>query len=510
MDAHLFRLFCQNCEPLLPGARIEKIQEPAQGHLAITFYGGNAKRHLVCRFGRKEPFCFLAAARPSALPKPSANVMRIRKYFANQRIASVVCQYFSRKIWLMPQQQTVKDKTVWLCLDLAQGPAIHFLTEAELPEPETPPWPETADFETALQNWRAWPMLTPALRKTLAELEPADARALLADLSDGYGDLFCYADGQGLIGKASAWPLPDKLRQGLSERVYPEILPGLEQAGQDIVLRQIFEQKNRELCAPGQKRIRQINKILTKLRQDETRLQNMAKQGIAANLVAGVLWSLDKADKTGQLAIHNPATGQKQEVELDQRFSILENMQRMFHAAARGKRGLAMLVERRQELEKELKELNSRQLLPQPESAEETEAPARALPANLPPRVQGFYSSDGFLLLRGRDARGNLAARRQAAPHDIWVHVENGPGAHVIIRRAHGGMAIPERTLDEAGALAANKSWLAESATAAIMYAEVRHVKPSRSGPVGQVIIDKLWQTRIVPVNKDLEQNQIA
>ena len=39
--------------------------------------------------------------------------------------------------------------------------------------------------------------------------------------------------------------------------------------------------------------------------------------------------------------------------------------------------------------------------------------------ATLPKNVQMFISSDGFVLLRGRDSKGNLAARKLAAPHDI-------------------------------------------------------------------------------------------
>lgn len=504
MDAHLFRLFCQNCSPLLLGARIEKIQEPAAGHLAMTFYGGGSKRHLVARFGRKEPFCFLAAARPQAVASPSAAVMRIRKYFANRRIAAVVCQCFSRKLWLMAAQPGSSAKTVWLCLDLAQGPAIHFLSEEELPEVENPAWPNPENLTEALQNWRLWPPLTPALRKTLAELEPLDAKALLADLATGNGDLFCY--GQDKILKVSAWPLPAPLCDGLVEEVRPDVLQGLQKAGQDLVLLKLFEQKTRQLAEPGQKRRRQIDKILGKLGQDEVRLRQMAGQEDAARLLAANLWHWDKKAKLAEISATDPATGSDQLVRLDGRLSLLENMRRMFHSAARGKRGLAVLRERKQQLEQELRQLELTK--PPSETGQKTaqEPPPRPLPVNLPRRVQSFYSSDGFLLLRGRDAKGNLAALRHASGHDIWVHAQDGPGAHVIIRRAHAGQEIPERTLLEAGTLAANKSWLANAATAAIMYAEARHIKPGRSGPVGQVIIDKLWQTRLVPVGKDLEK----
>ena len=131
---------------------------------------------------------------------------------------------------------------------------------------------------------------------------------------------------------------------------------------------------------------------------------------------------------------------------------------------------------------------------------------AAGMLATLPKSVQLFVSSDGFALLRGRDAKGNLAVRKLAAPHDIWLHAENGPGSHVIIRRTHGGQDVPVSTLDEAGSLAASKSWQKDAARARIQYAEVRHVKPMRNAPAGTVRIDKVLASREVPVDATLEE----
>ncbi|MDR2054440.1 MAG: NFACT RNA binding domain-containing protein [Desulfovibrio sp.] len=118
----------------------------------------------------------------------------------------------------------------------------------------------------------------------------------------------------------------------------------------------------------------------------------------------------------------------------------------------------------------------------------------------MPKSVRAFVSDDGFVLLRGRDAEGNLAA-----PHDIWLHVENGPGAHVIIRRACAGQEVPERTLVQAGVLAACKSWAAEAGKAGVVYAEARHVKTLRAAPPGAVRIDRAYCSRRVAIDNTLE-----
>ena len=110
-----------------------------------------------------------------------------------------------------------------------------------------------------------------------------------------------------------------------------------------------------------------------------------------------------------------------------------------------------------------------------------------------------------FVPLRGRDARGNLAAcKRRAAPHDIWLHAENGPGAHVIIRRAHAGQEVPARTLDQAGSLAAGKvgrrrpapaSSTLKCATSSLLRRALRRHR----------VVDEVLASREVPVDPGLK-----
>ncbi|MDE8731278.1 DUF814 domain-containing protein, partial [Desulfovibrio desulfuricans] len=83
-------------------------------------------------------------------------------------------------------------RLTWLMLDLREGPSLRFLTEDESPEDEQAVWPEPAQLADALNNWRQWPVLTPAPRRTLACLEEPEQWALLEDLRLGGGDVFCY------------------------------------------------------------------------------------------------------------------------------------------------------------------------------------------------------------------------------------------------------------------------------------------------------------------------------
>ena len=524
---------------------MEKIQEPADGLLALMIYSGGRKRQLCLRFGRKDPFCFVTAQRISVGRAPSAPIMRLRKYAGGRRIAACVPQWSERRLWLLlgggadVANRAIEDAATsaqpmltWLLLDLREGPSLKFLADADAPEEDQPVWPEPEQLAAALQDWRQWAVLTPALRRTLACLDEPEQWALLEDLRLGGGDLFCYgaahletapAPGHASVSVQahvddddpapalprpvlgiSAWPLPAELQQALlgkddkTSRVQEfcggNALALTELAGQDIVLSRLALDQAREAAQPLDRRVRKLTKLLDKLREEESRLGGMIACQADALALQGELWRWPADFRAASVRVEAGPHGPAREITLDLRRSVREEMARMFHTARRGQRGMEHLAARRAALEAELASLRQARhdslLGATAGNAEESgsggRAPGSGMAATLPKNVQMFISSDGFVLLRGRDSKGNLAARKLAAPHDIWLHAENGPGSHVIIRRAHGGQEVPPRTLDEAGALAANKSWQRDAARARIQYAEVRHVKPMRNAPLAR------------------------
>ena len=622
MDAHLFRRLCEDLTPQLTGARIEKLQEPAPGLLALTWYGGGRKRQLCLRHARKEPFCFLSASRITAGKAPSAQIMRLRKYASGRRIASCVARFCDRQIWLLlaggdsglmadqggKGSDADAPRLAWLLLDLREGPSLHFLPEDEAPEEDAPDWPGPDTLAQALQDWRAWPVLTPALRRTLACLEEPEQWALMEDLRAGGGDVFCYgpalpeaaeisvdgAGGQFSVGQftggqflgmppaveaaahadsglfpgraarsplaslaahtsrsirsiraVSAWPLPpqqcaallteDERASGLvlREESGADVLGLTEKAGQDMVLARLAGEQAKEAALPLDRRGRKLTKLLDKLREEERRLTAMTEAQADALALQENLWQWPAEYRALSVTVAAGAHGPAREIRLDPRRNVREEMARLFHTARRGWRGLEHLVQRRGALEQEMaaiararrdsllgagggqegstqagggQTLSGQKTSGKAGGAGTLTGAAAVMPAALPKNVQLFISSDGFALLRGRDAKGNLAVRKLAAPHDIWLHAENGPGSHVIIRRTHGGQDVPVSTLDEAGSLAASKSWQKDAARARIQYAEVRHVKPMRNAPAGTVRIDKVLASREVPVDATLEE----
>lgn len=541
MDAHLFRRFCACAQGLLVGSRIEKIQEPAPSLLAINLYNQGEKRQLCLHCDRKQPFCFFSRQRLTSGAAPSAFVMRLRKYAVGRKIAACVPQFLQRRLWLLlsghaekPGGALAAGYALWLLLDLRSGASLHFQPTDDAkqsqgeyslpPEADDPRWPAPCELGAALADWRSWPVLTPALRRHLAQLEEPEQWALLQDLASGEGDIFLAlernaegsATGLASVRAVSAWPLAPALKENLDEISGDDVLDLIGQAAQSLVLARLAKTEQAERTRPAQKRLRQIERLLEKLAAEEARLKEMLAKKDDALALAANLWRLD-ADSHVQwleLAKDEDAGQEARRIRLDARISLRANLERLFHAARRGKRGLEMLAPRRSALLEEAQglrralgngEIQAGNLLLTQEEKSSAAPPAHLLAHNLPRRVQAFLSEDGFLLWRGRDAKGNQALLRKAHPYDIWLHAEGGPGAHVLIRRVHAAQEVPERTLEQAGCIAGCKSWRRDAASARILYAEARHVRPLRGASPGTVRIDKMLATREVMLDAGLE-----
>lgn len=554
MDAHVFRRLCDVLPPLLEGARLEKIQSPVPDVTVLTFYAQQRKRHLILRAGRRNPYLYISDLRPVAGMAPSAPIMRLRKYCSGRRVVACLVHWVERRVSLLFQSPSsslppdVTDPTsrppeTWLTLDLREGPSLVLGKSPTMPE--EPLWPAPEELAQACEAWRDWPVITPALRRTLSLLEDLDQAALLADLEMGGGDLFVYRhsleadDGQAEV---FAWPLPFALCRERAEEAFEDPLEAVAAVGGAVVLGSAAEKARAVAALPHEREAARLQKLLQKLCDEETRLAGMdaaREQGLA---VQAVLW---RHGAEARLAKVTTDDARWPVLPLDPRLSLGENMQAFFHKAARGKRGLEHTQRRRTLLEAQLHDVQEAAQaaalgmpLPLPTaimlgkekskagSKVQTKAGGKALSkgqgqiagkahqtpqaqqtdqSRWPKGVQPFRSSDGFLILRGRDAKGNWALLRAASPHDLWLHVEGGPGSHALIRRTFAGQEIPERTLHEAATLAAVKSWQKDNPTALILCAEARHVKPLRGAAPGTVRVDKVGQTFRVDIDASLE-----
>ena len=205
----------------------------------------------------------------------------------------------------------------------------------------------------------------------------------------------------------------------------------------------------------------------------------------------------------GQPGDKNPgAEGGDLIVPLDPKRTPVEQAERMFDRAAKMERAARIIPRRRASLEADqayLQQLESdlRLALDQPEIVAVREAlreagylRQRRDRREKAPRDRSrplrYLSPEGFPILVGRNARQNeIVTFNEAGRDDLWLHVRDGPGAHVVIRC--GGQPVPELTLNVAAQLAAWHSGQRGNGGVGVVTTPRRLVTRMAGGRPGQV-----------------------
>lgn len=425
-----------------------------------------------------------------------------------------------------------------------------------------------ADFSLLSQTenkeiWREYQTLTPLLRRTLPYLPAEEQAALYADLQYGGGDVFVYTQNarQLKINQSvennplhfaknkdtfflSAWKLPQELLKNMGysadvkELVFENALDACLYIG-DMVLAAIQKQNASSSLKQFQAQLKRLTRLEIKLAEEEERLNTLVQKKEQALLLQANLYQFPAEHKAEYILVYN-YTGKEVKILLDKAKTVRENMENYFHAAARGMRGLDHLVRRKDELAQEKQavldkmwEENAGASIKEPKPKGQKEAQVQygllgkiknvnnkakfnqdvvikndknAAAGKYPREVQVFRSSDGFMILRGRDTKGNGLVLKMASPYDIWVHIAEGTSAHVIIKRDHAKQEIPPQTMQEAGTLALLKSWVKGQEKGYIQYSYAKFIRPMKNAAQGLVHVDKSEGTLEIHINPACEE----
>ena len=102
-----------------------------------------------------------------------------------------------------------------------------------------------------------------------------------------------------------------------------------------------------------------------------------------------------------------------------------------------------------------------------------------------------YTSPSGITLLVGRNNRQNdQLTFRQATDYDLWLHTQEIPGSHALLRLEPGAVAS-ETDLQWAADIAAYHSRARESEQAPVVYTEPKHVYKPKGAQPGMVIYKK-------------------
>lgn len=114
--------------------------------------------------------------------------------------------------------------------------------------------------------------------------------------------------------------------------------------------------------------------------------------------------------------------------------------------------------------------------------------------------LEKIISSDGFTVYYGKNnIQNDFLTLKFAGKNDIWFHVKNYPGSHVVVFSE--GRKVPDSTLMEAAILAAANS-KAKGKNVAVDYTEIRHVKKPSGARPGMVVYTD-YKTAYVDADKN-------
>lgn len=100
-----------------------------------------------------------------------------------------------------------------------------------------------------------------------------------------------------------------------------------------------------------------------------------------------------------------------------------------------------------------------------------------------------YTTSDGYEVLVGKNNKQNdELTLKTSNPNDLWFHVKDAPGSHVILRISQKGCEITNKAVTEAAIYAARHSSLKTSSKVEVDYTRVKYVKKPGGAKPGRVI----------------------
>lgn len=516
MNAPFFRSLAVELAARLSGKRLGKIFSPADGSYTLEVQAPGEK-FLLFRPARPAGLLFLCAAKPENPAQAPARAMWLRKRLTGRRLLAMTADWPGLRLAF----ELSPGEGRFLLLDLRQGLSL----EPELPPGfgQEPGWPPLEDILSREDVWKDHPQLSPGLRRRLAGLPREEAEALLAVLAANRLAEFFVHYKQGAAVGLGLWP---EVGPGRESRAFPSALDAAGELGRTVLFPRLAREGQAPERAEAGREVKRLRRALDKLDQEEGKLAAMSLLARQAEALRAGLYLLSREAGADRAVVPGP-DGTDLEIPLDPALTPAENMAALFARAAKAGRGRPHLVRRRAEISARLAELESGayeaaprepaalagsggNTSPSGQSRSRSGAPTAPLTV-LPKKLAGvavslFRSSDGFLLLRGKNREANQKLfAGAAAPFDYWLHAEGGPGAHVILRRDHPGREVPERSLTEAAQLAALKSWKRNDAVCDVICALVKDVRSIKGADQGAASVHKVHRMLRVAVDPEVE-----
>lgn len=257
---------------------------------------------------------------------------------------------------------------------------------------------------------------------------------------------------------------------------------------------------------------------LAKLDEEITAAENAEEYRVRGdNLMTYQYQFRDHADSEITVADIYSETSETITIPMDQRLTIIRNMQACYKKYDKLKRAQELLRVQRQECEDNISYLESiaASLLASSTIGEIADIHNELVEGGYlreklkrknndkPSHPFRLTSPDGIPILIGKNNYQNdKLTCKVASYNDTWFHTQNIPGSHVIVR--NGGAELTDETIDMAASLAAHFSQAQGGSTIPVDYTEIRYVKKPSGAKPGFVIFTNQKTLYVTPDEKEI------
>ncbi len=264
---------------------------------------------------------------------------------------------------------------------------------------------------------------------------------------------------------------------------------------------------------------RSLNK-LSKQKNELLESQDRKKYKVYADLISANIYRIEKG--VGEVELENfyTETMEKIKIPLDKKYSPAKNAQRYYKKYSKLKNAHSLLLSQIPETKEEIDYLenvlnnidNCTELIELDEIKEEL-IKEGYLKGKIKKRKKKdpiskpyhYISSDDFHIYVGKNNKQNdYLTLRFAHKEDLWLHVQNMPGSHVIVKGENKD--IPGTTLEQAAILAAYYSKGKVSTNVPVDYTKRKNVKKPKKAKTGMVIYENFNTIFVTPSRKQVEE----
>lgn len=246
--------------------------------------------------------------------------------------------------------------------------------------------------------------------------------------------------------------------------------------------------------------------------KDSERAEEWRKWG---DLITANIWKIKRGDSEVTLTDYYDDSAPEVTVKLDPRLSPSQNAQIMYKQYTKQKKAKEVLTEQIAIWERELLYLESVSAFLESAECEQDIADIRdeLYSAGYASRMRGYappkkkksepirmQTTDGMTLLIGKNnVQNDTLSHKTADKNDIWFHVKDLPGSHVIL--VTDGREPTDRDYTEAASIAAGYS-KATGDLVAVDYTRVRNLKKPQGSKPGFVTYKTNYTAFVRPIKK--------